>query len=84
MQFKCHSGFVRYIFPNIPNKLEPNILGPVLVRFETNTKRTGGLFGSAAFEPWLCSVRGRTEQTEQALFGKPSLIVVEDVMGVFP
>jgi hypothetical protein len=24
MQFKCHSGFVRYIFPNIPNKLEPN------------------------------------------------------------
>ena len=31
-------------------RLEQNFLGPMLVRFETNTNRTGGLFGSAAFE----------------------------------
>src|SRR5204862_1815709 len=46
-------------------RLEQNILGSLLVRFETNTNRTGGLFGSAAFEQCLCSVRPRTEQTEQ-------------------
>ena len=45
--------------------LEQNFLEPLLVRFEPNTNRTEGLFGSAAFEQCLCSVRSRTEQTEQ-------------------
>ena len=45
--------------------LEQNFLGRVIVRFETNTNRTGGLFGSAASEQWPCSVRPPTEQTEQ-------------------
>src|SRR5436189_1001681 len=45
--------------------LEQNFLEPLPVRFEPNTKRTGGLFGSATLEQCLCSVRSRTEQTEQ-------------------
>jgi hypothetical protein len=44
--------------------LEQNFLEPLLVRFEPTTNRTGGLFGSATFEQ-LCSVRDRTELTEQ-------------------
>src|SRR5436190_20885990 len=46
-------------------RLEQNFLEPLLVRFEPNTNRTGGLFGSATLEQCLCSVRDRTEQTEQ-------------------
>ena len=46
-------------------RLEQNFLEPLLVRFEPNTNRTRGLFGSATLEQCLCSVRDRTEQTEQ-------------------
>src|SRR5204862_2927024 len=46
-------------------RLEQNLLGSVIVRFETNMNKTGGLFDSAAFEQWLCSIRPRIEQIEQ-------------------
>ena len=46
-------------------RLEQKFLQPLLVRFEPNKNRTGGLFGSATLEQCLCSVRDRTEQTEQ-------------------
>ena len=55
-------------------RLEQNILGPSLVRFETNTNRTGGLFGSAGFCVLFGLEPNKLNKFEPALFAKPSLL----------